>query len=113
MDIRRIKTLTSKGNELYCINFSKHYSQTEQIWNDVRQNLQMDIESINILSVLESKEHRLSEKWKHYTSISSKFKESLLQTSTEDSLTEHEAFNATTDNNITLIEEMLEKIESR
>jgi hypothetical protein len=51
--------------------------------------------------VLESKEHRLSEKWKHYTSIASKFKEFLLQTSTEDSLTEYEAFNAATDNNIT------------
>jgi hypothetical protein len=64
------------------------------------------------LSVLESKEHRLSEKWKHYTSIASKFKEFLLQTSTEDYLTEYEAFNAATDNNITLIEEMFEKIES-
>jgi hypothetical protein len=73
----------------------------------------VDIESINNLSVLESKEHRLSEKWKHYTSIASKFKEFLLQTSTEDSLTEYEAFNAATDNNITLIEEMFEKIESR
>lgn len=49
------------------------------------KNLQVDIESINNLSVLESKEHRLSEKWKHYTSIASKFKEFLLQTSTEDS----------------------------
>jgi hypothetical protein len=113
MDTRRIKTLTPKGNELYRINFSKYYSQTEKIWNDIRQNLQVDIESINNLSVLESKEHRLSEKWKHYTSIASKFKEFLLQTSTEDSLTEYEAFNAATDNNITLIEEMFEKIESR
>ena len=85
----------------------------KKIWNDIRQNLQVDIESINNLSVLESKEHRLSEKWKHYTSIASKFKEFLLQTSTEDSLTEYEAFNAATDNNITLIEEMFEKIESR
>jgi hypothetical protein len=48
-----------------------------------------------------------------YTSIASKFKEFLLQTSTEDSLTEYEAFNAATDNNITLVEEMFEKIESR
>jgi hypothetical protein len=64
----------------------------------------VDIESINNLSVLESKEHRLSEKWKHYTSISSKFKEFLLQTSTEDFLTQYEAFNAATDNNITVIE---------
>lgn len=85
MDTRRIKTLTPKVNELYRINFSKYYSQTEKIWNDIRQNLQVDIESINNLSVLESKEHRLSEKWKHYTSIASKFKEFLLQTSTEDS----------------------------
>jgi hypothetical protein len=112
MDTRRIKTLTPKGNELYRINFSKYYSQTEKIWNDIRQNLQVDIESINNLSVLESKEHRLFEKWKHYTSIASKFKEFLLQTSTEDSLTEYKAFNAATDNNITLIEEMFEKIES-
>lgn len=104
MDTRRIKTLTPKVNELYRINFSKYYSQTEKIWNDIRQNLQVDIESINNLSVLESKEHRLSEKWKHYTSIASKFKEFLLQTSTEDSLTEYEAFNAATDNNITLKE---------
>jgi hypothetical protein len=113
MDTRRTKTLTPKGNDIYRINFSKHYSQTEKIWNDVRQNLQVDIESINNLSVSESKEHRLSEKWKHYTLISSKFKEFLLQTSTEYSLTEYETFNAATDNNITLIEEMFEKIESR
>ena len=85
MDTRRTKTLTPKGDEIYRINFSKHYSQTEKIWNDVRQNLQVDIESINTLSVSESKEHRLSEKWKHYTLISFKFKEFLLQTSTEDS----------------------------
>jgi hypothetical protein len=63
----------------------------------------VDIESINNLSVLESKEHRHSEKWKHYTSISSKFKEFLLQTSTEDCQTQYEAFNAATDNNITVI----------
>ena len=113
MDTRRTKTLTPKGDEIYRINFSKHYSQTEKIWNDVRQNLQVDIESINNLSVSESKEHRLSEKWKHYTLISSKFKEFLLQTSTEYSLTEYETFNTATDNNITLIEEMFEKIESR
>lgn len=56
MDTRRIKTLTPKGNELYRINFSKYYSQTEKIWNDIRQNLQVDIESINNLSVLESKD---------------------------------------------------------
>ena len=73
----------------------------------------MDIDSINNLSVSESKEHRLSEKWKHYTLISSKFKEFLIQTSTEDFLTEYETFNAEIDNNITLIEEMFEKIESR
>jgi hypothetical protein len=73
----------------------------------------VDIESINNLSVSESKEHRLSEKWKHYTLISSKFKEFLIQTSTEDFLTEYETFNAEIDNNITLIEEMFEKIESR
>jgi hypothetical protein len=41
---------------------------------------------------------RNSLKWKNYTLISSKFKEFLLQTSTEDSLTEYEAFNAATDN---------------